>query len=156
MIGLDTNVLVRYFVQDDEVQAALATELVASLSAETPGYVSVVSLTELSWVLARSYGLGRERVVSAIQALLDSREIVVDRADAVRRALNTYRTTTADPARALRGSRHGGHIRGAGPDTRAQLSRPTRVPLPYSGAKPSGGTSTASATIRPANARPPF
>ena len=101
MIGLDTNVLVRYFVQDDEVQAALATELVASLSAETPGYVSVVSLTELSWVLARSYGLGRERVASAIQALLDSREIVVDRADAVRRALNTYRTTTADLADCL-------------------------------------------------------
>ena len=58
--------------------------------------MSVVSLVELSWVLGRSYGLDRAAVATAIQALLDSREIVVDRADSVRRALALYRDTNAD------------------------------------------------------------
>lgn len=47
MIGLDTNVMVRYFAQDDAVQSKRATALMESLSAEHPGYVSQVALVEL-------------------------------------------------------------------------------------------------------------
>ena len=76
MIGLDTNVLVRYFVRDDRKQAAIAEELMDGLTTQAPGFVSVVSLVELSWVLGRSYDL--------------------DRADSVRRALALYRDANAD------------------------------------------------------------
>ena len=53
MIGLDTNVIVRYVVQDDPRQSAAATRLMEkTLSAENPGFVAVVTLCEVAWVLA--------------------------------------------------------------------------------------------------------
>jgi len=101
MIGLDSNVLVRYFAQDDEVQAALAGRTIDALSERSPGYVSLVSLTELCWVLVRSYDLDRASAADIVERLLDSREIVVNRSDTVRRALRLYRTTAADMADCL-------------------------------------------------------
>ena len=58
MIGLDTNVLARYVMQDDPRQSRLrATRLIELLSAESPGFVPVVTLVELVWVLSGSHGL---------------------------------------------------------------------------------------------------
>jgi predicted nucleic-acid-binding protein len=51
VIGLDTNVLVRYVMQDDDRQSKLATRLIESLSAESPGYVPLAAIVELVWVL---------------------------------------------------------------------------------------------------------
>lgn len=51
MIGLDTNVLVRYVAQDDSEQSPKATRLIESLSADSPGFISIVSVVELVWVL---------------------------------------------------------------------------------------------------------
>ena len=56
-IGLDTNVLVRYVAQDDSKQSPAATRLIESLTADAPGYVSVVSVVELVWVLTDCYAL---------------------------------------------------------------------------------------------------
>ena len=54
LIGLDTNVLVRYLAQDDRVQAARAVRLVErELSQRQPGYISLVVLVETCWVLKR-------------------------------------------------------------------------------------------------------
>ena len=50
MIGLDTNVLVRYIMQDDAKQSWLATELLDTLSPESPGFFAQVSVVELVWV----------------------------------------------------------------------------------------------------------
>ncbi len=47
MIGLDTNVLVRYIAQDDAKQSPIATKLITSLTTENPGFISQVSLVEL-------------------------------------------------------------------------------------------------------------
>jgi predicted nucleic-acid-binding protein len=47
MIGLDTNVLVRYITLDDKKQAALASRLIESLSEESPGFISLVTIVEL-------------------------------------------------------------------------------------------------------------
>ena len=49
MIGLDTNVLVRYIVRDDTVQTELATRLVGSLDESEPGFISVIALVETVW-----------------------------------------------------------------------------------------------------------
>ena len=55
MIGLDTNVLVRYLTHDDSTQTAVALRLMNSLSFDSPGFLSLIVITELAWVLAISY-----------------------------------------------------------------------------------------------------
>jgi predicted nucleic acid-binding protein len=57
MIGLDTNVLVRYMAQDDPIQSKLATDLIERrLADRDPGFISIVAMTETAWVLERAYG----------------------------------------------------------------------------------------------------
>lgn len=87
MIGLDTNVLVRYFTQDDVVQAGLANKVMDGLSEEQPGYVTTIVLAEIYWVLRHAYQTDRETIVGVLQRLLESKEIIVEQSDAVRRAL---------------------------------------------------------------------
>jgi predicted nucleic-acid-binding protein len=87
VIGLDTNVLVRYIMQDDPVQAAKATALVEALDADAPGFVALVSIIELHWVLTSCYDLTQAQVMQALETLLRAEEIVVDQAEQVLRAL---------------------------------------------------------------------
>ncbi|HEY3989533.1 MAG TPA: type II toxin-antitoxin system VapC family toxin [Acidobacteriaceae bacterium] len=73
MIGLDTNVLVRYIVQDDAVQAAAATRIIEGrLAEEDPGYISLVTIAETVWVLDRSYGLPAAEIATAIERILQT------------------------------------------------------------------------------------
>jgi predicted nucleic-acid-binding protein len=90
MIGLDTNVLVRYIMQDDPKQAVKASQLMESLSSDSPGFVSVVSIVELYWVLTTSYGLSDQQVGQAFEVMLRSKQLVVERADQVRQALRVF------------------------------------------------------------------
>lgn len=90
MIGLDTNILVRYIAQDDEGQAAIVNELVDSLSEDEPGFVSLVAIAELSWVLKRTFKPTRDEVAQAVFRLLSGREIVVQDAILVGDALRFY------------------------------------------------------------------
>ncbi len=101
MIGLDTNVLVRYLMQDDAKQAAKATRLMESLTVEVPGFVSIISVVELGWVLTSAYGLTRSQLEQALEALLRTKELVVDRADQVLQALRIFKATKADLADCL-------------------------------------------------------
>ena len=101
MIGLDTNVLVRYIMQDDAKQSSKATELIESLTAVAPGFVSLVSIVELGWVLSSSYDLTREQVAQALDLLLRTKEIVIDRADQVLKALRVFKASSADFADCL-------------------------------------------------------
>jgi predicted nucleic-acid-binding protein len=87
LIGLDTNVLVRYVVQDDNKQAALAAALIESFDDEQ-GFISLVALVEFHWVIRRTYKAGRREVEALIRDWLVAREIVVEHADAVQRALD--------------------------------------------------------------------
>jgi len=101
MTGLDTNILVRYIMQDDARQSLLATRLVESLSSESPGFVPLVSVVELVWVLESAYGLGGEKIVSALDTLLRAKEIVVECAETVWKALRLFQNGTADFADCL-------------------------------------------------------
>lgn len=101
MIGLDTNVLVRYIMQDDPKQSPRANRLMESLSAEEPGYVTVVSIIELYWVLTSCYALTGQQVKEALDVLLRSKEIVVDQAEQVMRALRVFDVGAADFADCL-------------------------------------------------------
>lgn len=93
MIGIDTNVLVRYMMQDDVVQSAIATEVFTHISRENPGYISSVVLAELSWVLARSYKEPRKNIADVIENLLQSYDLVIENSDAGYRALTLYRSS---------------------------------------------------------------
>jgi predicted nucleic-acid-binding protein len=101
MIGLDTNVLVRYIMQDDPVQTPQANALIDALAANRPGFVAVVSVIELAWVLTGCYGLERAQVADAIEGLIRSKEILVERADVVWQALRIYREGVGDFADCL-------------------------------------------------------
>jgi predicted nucleic-acid-binding protein len=101
MIGLDTNVLVRYIMQDDARQSPKSSKLMESLTVDEPGFVSLVSVVELGWVLSSSYDLTREQVAQALELLLRTKSVVVDRADEVMRALRVFKSSTADLADCL-------------------------------------------------------
>jgi predicted nucleic-acid-binding protein len=88
MIGLDTNVLVRYLTQDDPDQAALATRVVEKeLTEDAPGFIGLVVLVETAWVLQRLYRASAEEIRETVTDLLGSRAIVVENRDVVARAL---------------------------------------------------------------------
>jgi predicted nucleic-acid-binding protein len=79
MIGLDTNILVRYLTQDDSVQSPQATEIMErKLSAANPGFVSVVTMAEIVWVLDRSYGLTARQIAAAVERMLQVDELIVE------------------------------------------------------------------------------
>ena len=101
MIGLDTNVLVRYIMQDDAKQSKLASRLIESLTVEEPGFFPLVAVIELVWVLSSSFELVRAKVVSALEVLLQTKEIQVERAEVVWRAVRVYRDSSADFADCL-------------------------------------------------------
>lgn len=101
MVGLDTNVLVRYIMQDDTRQAKLASRLIESLTAEEPGFVPLVAVIELVWVLSSSFELVRAQVVSVLEILLQTKEIQVERAEVVWRAVRLYQDSSADFADCL-------------------------------------------------------
>jgi len=104
MSGLDTNVLVRYIVQDDPKQARLATRYIEqTCTSDSPGRVNVIVLCELAWVLGRGYRYDRQVVASVIRRILSSPELFVEEDDAVWQALKTYEKGSAGFADCLLG-----------------------------------------------------
>jgi predicted nucleic-acid-binding protein len=101
MIGLDTNVIVRYVMQDDPKQSQKATRLIEALSADAPGFVPLVVLVELVWVLTSCYDLKRHQVVEVLEGTLRTKEFMVDRAEQVAQALRVYKTGSAEFADCL-------------------------------------------------------
>ena len=91
MIALDTNVVIRFLVQDDPDQAALAGEVISGLTADAPGYVCREVMVELVWVLERAYRYSRAEVAGALEGLLAASEIEIEAADDVGLALFRYR-----------------------------------------------------------------
>ena len=88
MIGLDTNILVRYLAQDDPIQSPKATEIMERrLTEEHPGFVSIVAMVETAWVLDRAYGLAMHEIAAAIERILQTDVLVVEKEQQVFTAL---------------------------------------------------------------------
>jgi predicted nucleic-acid-binding protein len=96
MIGLDTNVLVRYITQDDKRQAALANSLIEGLDDASPGFVTLVTVVELSWILESAYNFTRQQLAEVIQTLMTVETIKLDRAAVVASAVRVYAGSKAD------------------------------------------------------------
>jgi predicted nucleic-acid-binding protein len=102
MVGLDTNVLVRYLAQDDAAQSARATRLVErELSEREPGYIGLVVLVETCWVLRRLYRATPDEVRQVVRDLLAARQLVVEQRALVARALGQLGDKAGDLADAL-------------------------------------------------------
>lgn len=104
MTGIDTNVLVRYVTRDHPEQyRAAKRHLESSCTQEEPGYVSVIVLCELAWVLTSAYEAAGEEVARVIDQVLRTRQLQVQRRDQVRAALAQYKSSKADFADCLIG-----------------------------------------------------
>jgi predicted nucleic-acid-binding protein len=102
LIGLDTNVLVRYLTQDDKKQSAKANALIEhELTAQNPGYITSITLVEVVWVLESCYEQSKEGVLDVLHALLTTRQLVVEKADKVYMAMRRFANGNADFSDAL-------------------------------------------------------
>lgn len=97
MIGLDTNVLIRYITQDDPLQSPKAIAFIERrLSPSNPGYVSVVAIVELVWVLESSYDYSNEQIVGVLEMLLSADSLVIQDAQGVSIALTAVKQDNGD------------------------------------------------------------
>jgi predicted nucleic-acid-binding protein len=79
MIGLDTNILIRYLTQDDPVQSVKATEILERrLTPRNPGFVSIVAMVEIVWVLDRAYGLTAQDIAVVVERLLQVEVLTIE------------------------------------------------------------------------------
>ncbi|MGB9198716.1 MAG: type II toxin-antitoxin system VapC family toxin [Terriglobales bacterium] len=101
MIGLDTNIVVRYLTHDDPVQTTAAVRVVESLSETSPGFLSLIVIAELVWVLESAYRLKKSEVEHVLASLLRSKELVIERAEVVAQALRRFSASRADFADCL-------------------------------------------------------
>lgn len=97
MIGLDTNVLVRYLAQDDKAQSTRATALIElECSSESPGFVTQVVLVEVVWVSESIYAATRKEVAEIVRKILNIRQLAVQDAEIAWQALRLFETGRAD------------------------------------------------------------
>ena len=101
MTGLDTNILVRIFIEDDPEQYRKVKEFLQSLTPESPGYVSLIALIELVWVLRSRYPLNKAQLIQCMERLLEYPELVIEDHTAVTFALYRFSQFKADFADCL-------------------------------------------------------
>jgi predicted nucleic-acid-binding protein len=102
MPALDTNVLVRYVVQDDTVQLAAAKRLISRCLAEGLSiFVPVTVVLELEWVLRASFGYVKDDVLQVLSNLFSAAELTFESERALEVALQFYREGSADFADCL-------------------------------------------------------
>jgi len=111
VIGLDTNVIVRYLTRDGPVQSRIATEIFERrLTAERPGFICVVTVVETVWVLDRAYHLTHKQIAAALERMLQTDVLVIENEQEVFSAmiaLKQQRGTFADALIAALGAKAG-------------------------------------------------
>ena len=90
MIGLDTNIVVRYFAQDDKLQSALATRVFATLNKSSQGFISLIVLCETVWVLQDCYAIRKPALLDILRTLLESDELLIESKPLVWQALQSF------------------------------------------------------------------
>ena len=104
MIGLDTNVLLRYLIKDDEAQGDRAARVIRQAAVRgEPGGIGPVVLCEMVWVLESRYGYAKPEIVRTLTAILEADGFDIANRNVVRAAIDDYRTHKADFADCLIG-----------------------------------------------------
>ncbi len=96
MIGIDTNVLVRYITQDDQQQSKKANQFIETqLTKSRPGIISKIVLCELAWVLSNAYGYPKQQIAAVIQQILITQEFFIEDSENAFKALQLYQKNPA-------------------------------------------------------------
>lgn len=99
MKGLDTNVLVRYFVQDDRAQSAIASTAIREMAGRgEPAHIAHIVLCELVWVLESAYHFSKGEIADLLEKVLAVRQFEIQSKDVVRQAVHDYRAGKGDLA----------------------------------------------------------
>lgn len=107
MLAIDTNVLVRFLVRDDEVQFDKACRLIKREGAAgRPIFISLLVLLETEWVLRSRYGLSKKLMLAALSGLLDADDVFLENEPVIEEALFLWKEATADFADCLIGAQH--------------------------------------------------
>ena len=102
MIGIDTNVLVRYIAQDDAVQSRRATAFIEKeCSVSVPGYVGLIVLVEVIWVSESSYGATRVEVAEILRRILSIKQLAIENTEMAWKALRLFESSNSDFADCL-------------------------------------------------------
>lgn len=105
MLGIDTNVLVRFLVRDDEAQFEKARRLIGrEVDAGEDVFVSLMVLMETEWVLRSRYSLQKPQIMEAVSSLLDATEVQLEDEAAIEETLFTWKDSAADFADCLIGA----------------------------------------------------
>ena len=96
MIGLDTNILLRFFLGDDENQSRKVFDLFARLPEIGPGYVNCISLMEFTWFLRSRVKLTREQIMDGISDLLDAEDLILEDENIVEETLAVMAESAAE------------------------------------------------------------
>jgi predicted nucleic-acid-binding protein len=97
MLGIDTNVLVRFLLRDDEVQFGKVSRLIKrEVGAKEDVFVSLLVLLETEWVLRSQYALKKRAIIEAISGLLDAMEVQFEDEPAVEETLFIWQDSAAD------------------------------------------------------------
>ena len=105
MIGLDTNVLVRYLVQDDPGQSRKATQVIAKrCTRDDLGFVNRIVLCGLAWVLESAYGYSKDTIVAALEKLLRTSQLKIEDTQSAWTAFRMYQKGKADFSDCLLGT----------------------------------------------------
>jgi len=97
MIGIDTNVLVRYLAQDDRHQAVIASNFIENVCSEdNPGFVNLITLCELIWVLKRHYIISPDQITRIMEQLLRTSQLVIQNPQVAWLAIEAFHTSNAD------------------------------------------------------------
>lgn len=101
MIGVDTNVVLRFYVADDKPQFKRVQRLAGSKAWREGALVNPIVLSEATWTLARSWKRPRNEIAELVERILETEAFVVVFPDAARRALQSFRNSAADYADCL-------------------------------------------------------
>ena len=97
MIGLDTNILVRYIVQDDARQSAAAERVIEdALRDNEQLYICLVVLCEFVWVLSSGYDQAKPQIVAKLDEILSTPEFSIQQDPLVRAALRSWQHGRGD------------------------------------------------------------
>jgi predicted nucleic-acid-binding protein len=104
MIGIDTNILIRYFTQDNLEQAQIVEQIIDNY-ANSPNsmFVNNIVMCELIWVLERGYKYSKEEIGQVIKQMLSTEEFAFENQELLWLALNQYIQNKLDFSDALIG-----------------------------------------------------
>jgi predicted nucleic-acid-binding protein len=124
MIGLDTNLLIRYLTQDDPAQSRKAAAVVEqALSGGSSLFINHIVLCEVIWVLDRAYGFTRNTLGDVLENILQGKQFEIEDKPTAWQALNDFKASKADYADCLIGAKN----RKAGCTTTLTLDRTTSL-----------------------------